>query len=122
VGTGYAYVGPGGSAPPQELAEQDIDIEFISLLAQAQRVVSVNGMERMLTQVMSMGQVWPEMVAKVNPYAVVDDLAEAFSNVVALVVLGGARGEFDAGALCKEFEGFAEFDPLTPHHIVERRP
>ena len=45
--------------PPEELAGMDLDIEFVSTLAQAQRAVATSGMDRLLTTVANMAAVWP---------------------------------------------------------------
>jgi hypothetical protein len=72
--------------PPEEIAGTELNIEFISVLAQAQRAVAVNGMERLLTTAVSLAPVKPEILDKINFDQVIDDLGEAFGVNPALVV------------------------------------
>lgn len=64
--------------PPEELQGVDLNIEFVSTLAQAQRVVSAQGMDRLLGTVGTMAQLWPEVRHKVNAMQVVDDYADVY--------------------------------------------
>lgn len=63
--------------PPPELNGVELGVEYISILAQAQRMVAVGGIERLTDYTMNMSQVWPEARHKVNPGQMVDDYAEA---------------------------------------------
>jgi len=72
-------------APP-EIQGVDLDIEFISVLAQAQRAVAVNGMERLVTTAVSLAPVKPEILDKVNFDQIIDDMANAFGVNPALIV------------------------------------
>jgi hypothetical protein len=72
-------------APP-EIQGMDLDVEFISVLAQAQRAVAVNGMERLLTTAVSLAPVKPDILDKVNFDQVIDDMADAFGVNPALIV------------------------------------
>lgn len=63
---------------PPELAGVDLNIEFISTLAQAQRIVSGQGMDRLLGTVGTMAQLWPEVRHKIDAMQVVDDYADIF--------------------------------------------
>ena len=71
--------------PPPEIAGMDLDIQFISVLAQAQRAVAVSGMERMLATTMQISAAVPTILDKVDFDQVVDDLADAFGVNPALV-------------------------------------
>ena len=64
-------------APP-ELQGQDLNVEFISTLAQAQRAVAAGGMDRLLSTVGQVVQIWPEMRHKINALQVVDDYADMY--------------------------------------------
>lgn len=64
--------------PPDELHGKDIEIEFISALAQAQRAVAAQGVDRLLGSVAQMSALWPDMRHKINPMQVVDDYADMF--------------------------------------------
>ena len=64
--------------PPPELQGADLEIEFISTLAQAQRAVAAAGTDRLLGTVGTLVQIWPEVRHKINPMQVVDSYAEMF--------------------------------------------
>jgi hypothetical protein len=82
--------------PPPEIAGQELKIEFISVLAQAQRAVAVNGMERLLTTAMSLAPAKPDVLDKINFDQVIDDMGEAFGVNPALVVPDGQVAEIRA--------------------------
>lgn len=63
---------------PPELEGVDLNIEFVSTLAQAQRIVAAQGMDRLIGTVSSMAQLWPEVRHKINAMQVVDDYADVY--------------------------------------------
>ncbi len=63
-------------APP-ELEGMELNVEFISVLAQAQRAVATQGIDSVLGRVGQMAQLWPEVLQKIDAMQVIDDLAEA---------------------------------------------
>ncbi len=65
---------------PEELAEQEIEVEFISTLAQAQRVVSAQSTDRFLGSVTSLMTVKPDVIDKVNFDKAIDDYAELYGT------------------------------------------
>lgn len=69
----------GGLFPPvpQELENIDLKVEYISILAQAQRIISVTGIERMINFTGQLGAAWPEALAKINISEVIDSYAKA---------------------------------------------
>lgn len=69
----------GGLFPPvpKELEDVDIDVEYISILAQAQRMVSVTGIERVINFTGQMAAAWPESLAKINVSQVIDSYAKS---------------------------------------------
>lgn len=64
-------------APPPELQGVELGVEYISILAQAQRMVAVGGLERLTDYTMNLAQVFPEARHKINPNQLVDDYADA---------------------------------------------
>jgi hypothetical protein len=72
-------------APP-EIQGVNMNIEFISVLAQAQRSVAVNGMERLLQTAMALAPAKPDILDKLNFDQVIDDMGEAFGVNPAIVV------------------------------------
>jgi hypothetical protein len=63
--------------PPEELRGVELGVEYISILAQAQRMVAVGGIERLTEYTMNLATMYPEARHKVNPNQLVDDYAEA---------------------------------------------
>jgi hypothetical protein len=61
-------------APP-EIEGMELNIEFISTLAQAQRAVAASGMDRLISTIGQMTAIWPEARLKLNAMQVVDDYA-----------------------------------------------
>lgn len=64
-------------APP-ELEGLDLNVEFISVLAQAQRAVATQGMDRLLGTVGGLAQMKPDVLDKIDFDQVVDDLGAAY--------------------------------------------
>ena len=64
--------------PPPELQGMELEVEFISVLAQAQRAVATQGMDRLLGAVGQLAQVKPEVIDKVNFDQVIDNYADAY--------------------------------------------
>lgn len=64
-------------APP-ELEGMDLNVEFISVLAQAQRAVATQGMDRLLGTVSQMASVKPEVLDKLDFDQIVDNYGEAY--------------------------------------------
>jgi hypothetical protein len=72
--------------PPKELQGKNLSVEFISTLAQAQRVVSAQGVDRLLGSVTSLAALFPQVVDKINADQVVDDYADLFGVNPEIVV------------------------------------
>ena len=64
--------------PPEELQGMDLSVEFISVLAQAQRAVATQGMDRLLGTVSQMAAAKPEVLDKIDFDQVVDNYGEAY--------------------------------------------
>lgn len=63
--------------PPEELRELDLPVEYTSLMAQAQKLVGVVGLDRMMGTVANLAQVFPSVLDKVKANDVVDEYASA---------------------------------------------
>jgi hypothetical protein len=63
--------------PPQALQEEgaEIRVEYVSLLAQAQKAVGITGLERTLSTIGNLVQLFPEIRHKVDAMKVVDEVA-----------------------------------------------
>lgn len=83
----------GRLAPPREVQGKEIQIEFVSTLAQAQRAVAAGGTDRLLGTVGSLATLWPEVRHKINAMQVIDDYANLFGVNPKLVVPDDAANE-----------------------------
>lgn len=63
--------------PPPELEDSELRVEYVSILAQAQKMVAVGGLERLTGFAAEISTVWPEARHKVDPLQVVDEYAES---------------------------------------------
>lgn len=63
--------------PPPELQGLDLKIEYVSVLAQAQRLVAVGGLERLSGYVGNLAQIWPEARFKFDAMQSVDEYADS---------------------------------------------
>lgn len=71
----------GGFPPvPDELQDilngEDIEVDYISPLAQAQKMSGLVNIEQAIAQVAQMAQIWPEVVKKVDPLATISKYFE----------------------------------------------
>ena len=88
---------------PDELAGADLNIEFVSILAQAQRAVGSNSVDRFMGNVMQISQIRPEILDKVNFDSYADQYGEMLGIDTDLLVpdadvqaLRNARAEAEA--------------------------
>lgn len=72
--------------PPPELEGMELSVEFISTLAQAQRVVSAQGADRLLGTVASLSPLFPDVVDKIDADQLIDDYADMFGVNPEIVV------------------------------------
>lgn len=85
--------------PPPELQGRKLNIEYISVLAQAQRLVNTGAIDRLTEYTASVSQVWPEARHKINIYQHINDYAEALGvNPAAVVSDDEARAKAQAEA------------------------
>lgn len=71
-GMGPALLPP----PPEELQEENIEVEFVSVLANAQRLVDTGAMERWIGFVGNMAAMKPDVLDKVDADEAADEMAE----------------------------------------------
>lgn len=71
--------------PPPELQDRELSVEYVSVLAQAQRLVSTGGIERLSQFAASLATVWPEARFKVKATQAIDDYAEALGVNPAMI-------------------------------------
>ena len=72
--------------PPPELQGDDLNVEFVSTLAQAQRAVAVGNMDRFVNTIGAVAQVKPEVLDKLDADQYADALADALGIDPSLVV------------------------------------
>lgn len=72
--------------PPREIQGMELNVEFISVLAQAQRAVATQGMDRLLGTVGQLAAVKPEVLDKIDFDQVVDDYGNAYGVNPAIIV------------------------------------
>jgi hypothetical protein len=63
-------------APP-ELQDRELRVEYVSVLAQAQRMVAVAGLERTVGFAANLATLWPEARHKIDPMQAIDEFSAA---------------------------------------------
>lgn len=71
--------------PPEELQGQEVKVEFISILAQAQKSKGIAGVERVVGFTMNLAQAWPQALDKLNVDEAIEQVAEMVGTPPALV-------------------------------------
>jgi hypothetical protein len=71
--------------PPPELADRELEVEYVSVLAQAQRLVNTGAIDRLSQYTAGIAQVWPEARHKFNAVQSIDDYADALGVDPAIV-------------------------------------
>ena len=66
--------------PPEELQGLDVNVEFVSMLAQAQRAVATGSIDRLLGTVGGLAQLKPEVLDKING----DEIVDAYSDMLGI--------------------------------------
>ena len=64
--------------PPQELEGMELNIEFVSMLAQAQKAIGVNGVDRFVANLGTVAQMKPEVLDKLDA----DQWVDAYSDML----------------------------------------
>jgi len=63
--------------PPPELQDRELNVEYVSVLAQAQRLVATGAVDRLVGFTSQVAQVWPEARHKVDAGRAIDEYAES---------------------------------------------
>jgi len=66
--------------PPEEMQGQEINIEYISMLAQAQKAVGIGSLDRIVGTIGQMAAVRPEVLDKLNA----DEIIDEYSNMLGI--------------------------------------
>lgn len=64
--------------PPEELQGVELDVEFVSVLAQAQRSIGVNSIDRYMNSIGMIAQMRPEVLDKID----VDNWADSYGDML----------------------------------------
>ena len=64
--------------PPEELQGVELDVEFVSVLAQAQRSIGVNSVDRYINSIGMIAQMRPEVLDKID----VDNWADSYGDML----------------------------------------
>lgn len=83
--------------PPPEIENSELSVEYVSVLAQAQRMVAVGGLERLTAYAAEVSTVWPEARHKIDPMQAIDEYAHSM-GVNPKVVRGDDDAEEAAAA------------------------
>jgi len=83
--------------PPQELQDRELNVEYVSVLAQAQRMVATGSIERISGFAAELSAVWPEARNKINSSQAIDDYAAALGTSPAIV-----RSDAEADAMTEQ--------------------
>ena len=62
--------------PPQEMSGKEITVEYISLLAQAQKAIGIGAVERIIGTIQNIGATHRDALHKLDPLVAVDELAD----------------------------------------------
>ena len=74
--------------PPEELAGMELSVEFVSMLAQAQRAVATNSVDRFVGSLGAVAQIKPEVLDKLDADRWADAYADALGIDPELIVPG----------------------------------
>jgi hypothetical protein len=72
--------------PPQEMHGQDLEVDFVSVLAQAQRAVGVQSIDRLVGTIASVSSIKPEVLDKLDADQLVDAYADMLGVDPSLIV------------------------------------
>jgi hypothetical protein len=72
--------------PPQELRGQELTVDYISIMAQAQKLLRTTGIERLVSFVGGIVGVKPDIIDKVDLDAAVEDMADSLGVQANLIV------------------------------------
>ena len=72
--------------PPPALEGMDLKVEFVSMLAQAQRAVGLGSLDRLIGTVTALAQIKPTSVDKLNEDQIIDEYAQMLGTDPDLIV------------------------------------
>tara|TARA_R110002096_G_scaffold112855_9_gene245610 strand:+ start:802 stop:2484 length:1683 start_codon:yes stop_codon:yes gene_type:complete len=72
--------------PPEELEGQEINIEYVSMLAQAQKAVGIGSLDRIMSTVGNMSAIVPHALDKLNIDGIIDEYSDILGISAELIV------------------------------------
>jgi hypothetical protein len=82
--------------PPPELQEKELSVEYVSVLAQAQRLVNTGAIDRLTEFAGNAAAIWPDARHKVDISQSIDDYGEALGVNPSII-----RGDDEARAMAE---------------------
>jgi hypothetical protein len=92
--------------PPPELAEQPIKIDYISLLAQAQKMMGLQGMRSYVDMATAVANIKPESVLKTNWNFILDEYADNLALAPEVTVPDEIVAQIEQEQAAREAEAF----------------
>ncbi len=72
--------------PPDEMMGMDIRVEYVSMLAQAQKAIGISSLDRMIGTVGTMAQVKPDVIDKLNSDKIIDEYSQMLGVSTDLII------------------------------------
>jgi len=72
-------------APPEALQGQDLKVDYLDILTQAQKMIGITANEQLAGYVGNLAALYPEVRHKFNPLSAVDDYADRLGTVPGLI-------------------------------------
>ena len=72
--------------PPEEMMGMDIRVEYVSMLAQAQKAIGISALDRMIGTVGTMAQVRPDVIDKLDSDKIVDEYSQMLGVPTDLII------------------------------------
>jgi len=99
--------------PPQELAGMDLNVEYVSILAQAQKALGVTGIERVVSFAGNLAGIYPDIVDKLNLDQAVDEYA-GMSGVPPTII----RSDDEVGQIRKARADAAQAEAMNQQMLA----
>jgi hypothetical protein len=99
--------------PPQELSGMDLNVEYVSILAQAQKALGVAGIERVVGFAGNLAGIYPDIVDKLNLDQAVDEYA-GMSGVPPTII----RSDDEVGQIRKARADAAQAEAMNQQMLA----
>jgi hypothetical protein len=71
--------------PPEELQGVDLRVEYVSMMAQAQKLIGLSGMDRFLATAEKIGAIYPQALTKINSDKYIETYGESCGLVPSII-------------------------------------